>query len=127
VAERDRAAVGVDLLGVELGPVGQAGQRLRRERLVELDDLDLVPADARAAQRFVGRLDGSRPASCAARSSPTNSAPAPSLSGEELPAVTEPATLKAGSSLASASIDESGRMPWSRSSSAPGTATTWPE
>src|SRR5580704_12400471 len=37
MADRDRAAVGIDLLRVEFGPVAQAGERLRRERLVELD------------------------------------------------------------------------------------------
>ena len=46
------------MLGIELGPVGQAGQRLRGERLVELDHVDVAPAQAGALQRLVGGLDG---------------------------------------------------------------------
>ena len=38
------------LLRVELRPARQAGERLRGERLVELDDLDVAPADARPAR-----------------------------------------------------------------------------
>ena len=37
MTEGDRTAVGVDDRPVEFGPVGEAGQRLRGERLVELD------------------------------------------------------------------------------------------
>src|SRR5690606_26566337 len=37
VPDRERAAVDVDLLGVEALPPGDVGERLRRERLVELD------------------------------------------------------------------------------------------
>src|SRR5579862_9612900 len=45
MADRDRAAANVDQLGVELRPRANAGQRLRRERLVELDAGDPLPAD----------------------------------------------------------------------------------
>src|SRR5579864_2951243 len=48
MADRDRPAVGIDLLGVELGPVAQACERLRRERFVELDDREVLPPDPRA-------------------------------------------------------------------------------
>ena len=39
------------MLGVELRPARQAGERLRRERLVELDGLDVAPADPGARER----------------------------------------------------------------------------
>ena len=60
VADGDRAAVGVDDVGVDL-PGVDAGQRLHGERLVELDGADVVPADARrgASARF-GGLDRAR-------------------------------------------------------------------
>ena len=45
------------LLGVELRPLADAGERLRRERLVELDDVDVAPADPGALERAVGGLD----------------------------------------------------------------------
>src|SRR5215471_5490908 len=51
VTDRDRAAVGVEDLGIEIGPVGHARERLRRERLIELDRLEVAPADAGSAQR----------------------------------------------------------------------------
>src|SRR5204863_1127219 len=47
VADRDCAAVRIDLLGVEPLPLGQIGEALRRERLVQLHDRHVVPADAR--------------------------------------------------------------------------------
>src|SRR3954454_8865108 len=43
VADRDRAAVDVDLLGIEVAPQLQAGEALRGEGLVELDDVDVGP------------------------------------------------------------------------------------
>ena len=60
------------------------------------------------------------------RRSPSSSAPAPSLSGDALPAVTVPSFANAGFSFASFSTDVSGRMPSSRacSSSPTGTGTT---
>ena len=109
------------LLGVELRPLGQAGQRLRGERLVELDDVDVVPADAgaraapcwpprparcrtrRGRRRARARDDDPRqrlaPSRAPPASSPISSAPAPSLSGEELPAVTVPSVRERGLEL----------------------------
>ena len=57
VADRDRAAVDVDLLGVELGPQLQAREALRREGLVELDEVDVRPGAAGARERAVRGLD----------------------------------------------------------------------
>src|ERR1051326_495206 len=45
VADRDRAAVRVELLGVDAEPIA-AVDHLRGERLVQLDDVDLVEAHA---------------------------------------------------------------------------------
>ena len=44
-------------LRVELGPARQAGERLGGERLVELRDDDVVPADPRPLERAVRGLD----------------------------------------------------------------------
>src|SRR2546421_6544222 len=41
VTERDAAAVDVDLRGIEL-QLADAGDRLRRERFVQLDEIDLI-------------------------------------------------------------------------------------
>src|SRR6266513_1702747 len=41
VTERDAAAVDVDLRGIEL-QLADAGDRLRRERFVEFDEIDLI-------------------------------------------------------------------------------------
>ena len=60
VADRDRAALGVDDLRVDL-PGVDAGQRLDGERLVELDRGDVGPADAGPGQRLVGGLDRREP------------------------------------------------------------------
>ena len=54
VHDRDRSAVRVHLLGVQLRPVAQARQRLRRERLVELDHRQVTPPDPGATERSVG-------------------------------------------------------------------------
>src|ERR1700744_328597 len=51
VTERDRAAVGVQHLGVGTG-LGQPGQRDRGERLVDLERPDLVDREAAAVQRL---------------------------------------------------------------------------
>src|SRR3954454_16672958 len=55
VADGDRAAIGVDALGIDR-PLVDAGERLRRERLVELDDLDVFPSDTGARERLVRGL-----------------------------------------------------------------------
>ena len=134
------------LVGVEVGPALQAGERLRGERLVELDHDDVVPADAGPLERPVRGLDGrdpedvgvdavrrrgptirasgSRPIAAPAASSPSSSAAAPSLSGEALPAVTVPSFAKAGFSSPASRRPSVGRMPSSRSSSTSGTGTT---
>ena len=49
VAERDRAAVDVDARGVELEPA-DARERLRGERLVQLDEIEVVDASSRRAR-----------------------------------------------------------------------------
>ena len=69
------------------------------------------------------RAIGSRPSVSPARSSPMKSAAAPSLSGDEFPAVTVPSARKTGRSLASASSELDGRMLSSRSTSVPATGT----
>ena len=133
VPERDRAAVDVDDRRVELLPLGQAGERLRRERLVELDRGEVAPADAGALQRLARRLDGADAvelrldgAGGAARdprqrrrppSAESSSAEAPSFIGDELPAVTVPSLRNTGFSVASFSSVVSARMFSSRSSS----------
>ena len=118
VADRDRAALGVDDLRVDL-PGVDAGQRLHRERLVELDRADVGPADAGPGQsagwpprpgrsrspagRARGRrgpairASGSMPIEPAAAGPSRSAAPtAPSLSGEALPAVIVPSGRNAG-------------------------------
>src|SRR3954454_16860825 len=57
MAQRDRSAVGLDPLGIETFPLADVGQALRRERLVELDHVDVLPGDAGPLERAVGRLD----------------------------------------------------------------------
>src|SRR3954451_14567085 len=52
VAEGHRAAVAVDAVGVDR-PLADAGQRLRREGLVELDGVDVAPRDPGARDRLV--------------------------------------------------------------------------
>ena len=61
VADRDRAAVDVDPLGVELGPQLQAREALRGEGLVELDEVDVRPGAPGTGERPVGGLDGGDP------------------------------------------------------------------
>ena len=51
MTEGDGAAVGVDDRPVEPGPLGEARQHLGRERLVELDDRQVGPADSRPGER----------------------------------------------------------------------------
>jgi hypothetical protein len=57
MADGDGAAVDVDAVEVEAPPLGDVGQALRGECLVELDRRDVSPADPRAPQCGVGRLD----------------------------------------------------------------------
>ena len=109
VADRDRAAVDVDPLGVEVRPQLQAREGLRREGLVELDEVDVRPGLARRARARGSRprpaRRRTRPGRCRRRprpvmrargsassapSPPSSSAEAPSLIGDELPAVTVP-------------------------------------
>src|SRR2546428_13303516 len=51
MAQRDRAAVNVDLCRIEL-EVAHARDRLRRERLVQLDEVDRVDREASPLQRL---------------------------------------------------------------------------
>ena len=137
---------GLTFSGSSSGQPAQAGERLRRERLVELDGVDVAPADARPARapcwpprpgampktsgstpcaaRETIRASGSTPSARAGRLVADSSAAAPSLSGEVLPAVTVPPATNAGLSFASFSSDVSARIPSSRSRSTPGTGTT---
>ena len=122
VAERDRAAVGVDLLLVETEVVDHR-QRLGGERLVELDHLDLVEPGARlrsSTLRTAGTgpmpmIDGSTPQLAYARIRARTGAPSSAArarcssarprrrrrsSREALPAVTVPSGLNTGLSSA---------------------------
>jgi hypothetical protein len=51
VAQRDRAAAHVDARGVE-AEAAHAGERLRGEGLVELDEIDVRDAEAERARSF---------------------------------------------------------------------------
>src|SRR5262245_6162180 len=57
MAEGDGAAVGVDDGAVELGPAGEARQRLGGERLVQLHHVEVAPADPCPSQSGGGGLD----------------------------------------------------------------------
>ena len=126
--ERNRSAVGIQLLvdiDVELGA---NSQHLSRKGLVQLNDVDIPHRHARRRQDSPGRLDrphphdlrldagdgrpddprgGFRPSVRARVSDISSTAAAPSLSGHEFPAVTRPFSTNDGLSAASASI-------WSR-------------
>ena len=54
VAESNRTPVGIDDLGVE-GQLGEAGQDLAGERLVELDQIDVVEAQTASLEQLTGR------------------------------------------------------------------------
>ena len=58
--DRDGAAVRIDDLRVD-APGADARQRLRGERLVELDRADVAPADASTGQGNVGGLHRGEP------------------------------------------------------------------
>src|SRR3989442_15649920 len=64
MAERDRAAVDVDAGGIEL-ELADTGDRLSRERFVQLDLIDLVDRQSGPLQDFLRR--GNRPQPHAAR------------------------------------------------------------
>ena len=130
VADRDGAAVRVDELGVEVVPLGEAGQRLGREGLVELHRGDVGLATGRPwrSARFTAstgpipkncgstastpvaviRASGSTPSSATPSSSASSRAAAPSESCEALPAVTVPSSRNDGLSLASDSSGDAG-------------------
>ena len=129
VAERDRAAVDVGPLAVE-AELLLDGEVLRRERLVDLDEIDVADLEPRAVQRAADRrrradahdlriaagdapLRERRAASSRtcwpASFEQTTSAAAPSQMPDALPAVTTPSFLKTGGSLASVSSVVCGR------------------
>ena len=112
MAERDRAAVDVEPIRIDR-QLAQAREHLRGERLVQLDEIDLIerqPGRASATLRIAGtgpmpNRSGSTPAVANATKrasgvSPrslralgrlmTTTAAAPSLVCDELPAVTVP-------------------------------------
>ena len=72
------------------------------------------------------RTFGVNPSSAAFSSLITNSAAAPSLSGQELPAVTEPPSLNTGFNAASPSIVVPGRGPSSLVTTVSGTSISLP-
>ncbi len=132
VAERDRAALGADPVSSTPSCV-TAGQDLPGERLVELDRADVVeprarpgrsasraaghdaePGPARVAPRRwprPGSAGRAGPAGGAARASTTATAAAPSLTPQELPAVTVPSARCSGRSRASRSGGHPGPRP----------------
>src|SRR6185295_7443227 len=58
MAERDRAAVDVEPIGIDRQRA-QAGEDLRGEGFVQLDEIDLVEGQAGELQRFLDRRNGS--------------------------------------------------------------------
>src|SRR4051794_30909656 len=108
MAERDSAAVHVELL-VRDAELARRREHLRRERLVQLHEVDVVDPEAGAVERFprgrhradphvrgstpatpldTTRASGSRPRSRARSSEQTATQAAPSLICDALPAVT---------------------------------------
>src|SRR5215211_2059871 len=61
VADRDRATVRVDRLRVEIPPLRDVRQALRREGLVQLDDVHIVPANPGPLQRLVRSFHRTKP------------------------------------------------------------------
>ena len=57
VTDGDRSALLVDDRRIELRPLAQAGQRLRGERLVQLDRGEVAPTDPGSPQRRARCLD----------------------------------------------------------------------
>ena len=81
MAERDRAAVDVDLGRVEPELV-DADERLGRERLVELDEVEVLDGDARPLERLARRrAPGRRPSPPDRRRRRPSRRPAPSAAG----------------------------------------------
>src|SRR5712692_5744115 len=123
MAQRDGAAVHVDALVVE-AEQAHASERLRCERLIELDHLHVARLEAGLLQGLEGRWH--RPDTHVVgvnagggrgdESRERLDAAAPSFKGDELPAVTEPLSAKAARSFASASSDVSARGPSSSAS-----------
>src|ERR1019366_3910408 len=58
MSDGDRATVNVHFRGIQLWPEIQAGEALRGECLVQLDDVDVGPGLARLGQCPVRRFDG---------------------------------------------------------------------
>src|SRR5690606_24030995 len=137
VSDGESTTVDVELLEVEIRPAAQAGERLRCERLVQLDHVDVRPGASALFAALIGAMgksSGSTP--CAARpvmrasgsrsrapSAPSSTAEAPSLIEDELPAVTLPPSANSARSPASLSTVDSSRMPSSLMSAAPSTCT----
>ena len=137
MADGDGAAERVHHRGVEVGPLAEAGQRLGRERLVELEGGQVAeagpalasaggpPRRGRCRRGAARRRDAAwRRSGPAARARSPQAvlvgqqrAAAPSLSGEELPAVTVPPARKPARSLASDSCVTPSRIPSSRARS----------
>src|SRR6266700_3232761 len=129
VAERDTTAVGVRPLGGKV-ELAHDSQRLRRERLVHLEQIDLVDLQAGLVQY---RTDGghgthahdpwlhagvavrhqasdrSQPARVGEAASASITAAAASFTPDALPAVTVPPSAKAGRNLARSAIVTPGR------------------
>src|SRR2546425_1347785 len=59
MAKRDAAAVDVDLLGIEL-QLADAGDCLRGESLVQLNQIDLIDCETGAFERLLGRRYGTK-------------------------------------------------------------------
>ena len=134
VPEGDRAAVDVELVDVD-AELAVGRDHLRGERLVDLDEVDVVDRHAGARQRLRERLDrpeahdlrgqpghaggrrSGRAASGRARrpcvSLMMTTAAAPSLSGQQLPAVTVPSGRNTGLQPATPSsvVPAAGRRP----------------
>ncbi len=61
MTDGDRPTVWIHLLGIELRPVVQAGERLRGKGLIELDHREVLPPDSGTLERGVGGRDRSDP------------------------------------------------------------------
>ncbi len=98
-------------------------QHLSRKCFMDLDDAEFLPPDSGTVQclrQLRTYASGSYPSASALSSAIKMTAAAPSVSGELLPAVTEPYRLSnAGLSLARASSEVSGRIPLSLVTTSP--------
>ena len=87
--------------------------------------MSIITGSTPASANVWKRARGVRPSSFAFSSLMMSTAAAPSVICDELPAVITPSGLNAGFSVASFSIDESGRMPSSCAiSSSPSSVVT---